>query len=80
MKKIIFAFLLLAGCNSTNYTTVFFPAGDIGYQVNCKQNSPTDCLNKSAEICSGKYKILDQYNQWSNQPVISSNILIMCGN
>jgi hypothetical protein len=56
----IFAAAMLSGCVTAR--PVALPNGTQGYAIQCPgaARDISDCMNKAAEVCGGKYSILDQ--------------------
>lgn len=67
MRNAIFALVLVAaamgaGCGGISSKMVTLPSGEYGYSIKCdkKHNDWGDCYTKAAEVCGGKYEILEK--------------------
>ena len=70
----ILVVVLLAGFVTAYVKTkpVVLPNGTQGYAINCPGTARdiSDCMNKAAEICGGKYQILDRDGNVAGSPAI----------
>ena len=67
--------LILTGCVTAK--SVSFGDGSTGYEIRCAgvQHTIGDCRNKTAEVCSGKYKELSWEENINNISMIGNALL-----
>ena len=63
MKVFYFSVLfIICGCVHLSYKEVPLPDGSMGYEATCSGHGNTlaDCMKEAAEVCGGKYTILNR--------------------